>query len=679
VRRVAETLLGLVLALGAVAASQAQRTDDDAAPAPSAAPSASAPAPTSPPPDARSDPAPTSARLPAARGEHAEHVADYTLRVSLDAVDHMLRGEGTITWRNPSRVAQRELWLHLYWNGFKNVRTLLQRTSPVPTPPGGYGYIDVERFFVREMDADLWERRDRFSPGDAFDETDIRVPLPREVQPGETIHVDVAWTSKIPALTLRTGYAGAFHMIAQWFPKLARIEPDGQWKHFPFHYLSEFYSDFGLYDVTLDVPIDHVVGSTGMLTDESRSGSRQERRYVQEDIHDFAFASWEGFRLLEQKTEDGVTVKCFYPPGQYEVAAAEVAAARFGLRHFGERYGKYPYGKLVLVHPPPNGARAGGMEYPMLVTTGGPWYGPLLGARYAELVTLHELAHQWFYGIVATDEHTFPFLDEGLTSYAEAEAIEAWMPSASLFRGLGVSVGGPAWHRVSALAFLHEASVAAPAESFSSRADYGSVVYHRTSTILGTIARVHGEEGVRSALGTYARRHRFAHPGPEDLIAAFREALGDDVARTLEQALFERGWIDLAIEHVETGRVAESGGIFGDPREPREAPHVEGHDHFRTDIMISRGGSLVFPVEVELGLADGNVERVRFEPNDPLGRLTYTGKSRVVSAVIDPERRVLLDADLTNNAWSVDPSSLAPRVLERAAFAGGVILGLGAP
>ncbi len=97
-------------------------------------------------------------------------------------------------------------------------------------------------------------------------------------------------------------------------PKIARLEPDGHFAHFAFHQLSEFYADFGAYDVTIDTPDSMIVGATGRLEGEVRTPGRIERHYVQEDVHDFAFTAWDGFRELTGKSDDGkVALRCLYP------------------------------------------------------------------------------------------------------------------------------------------------------------------------------------------------------------------------------------------------------------------------------------------------------------------------------------------------------------------------------
>ena len=590
--------------------------------------------------------------LPDAVREHADPVASYTLRARLDPVAHLVHGEGTLTWRNTSRVPQQELYVHLYLNAFESERSVFLRTPyegfrGAPAP-GEHGSIDVTRFAVREMEGrHVWPEGRPTTPGDPDDRTDIRVPLPRPVAPGEQITIDLAWDAHLPRIALRTGHFGSFHLVAQWFPKVARLEPDGRWAHFPFHRLSEFYADFGAYDVTIDTPDTYLVGATGRLVAESRAAARIERRFVQDDVHDFAFAAWDRFRELTATTDDGIAIRALYPPGEEDAAALEVDIARFGLAHFGALLGPYPYRTLTIVHPPAGADEAGGMEYPTLITTGGAWDRPFTGGRGLASLTLHELAHQWFQGMVATDEHRYPYLDEGLTTWAELDALRARYGASTAARLPGLDLDLTAIHRAGALITGPDGPIARPATEFQSGLEYGGLVYTRMSTLIDTLARVHGEETIRGAIAHYARAHRFAHPGPDDLIASIRAAAGDSAAAALRTALFEGARVDYLVAELSPA-----------------------HDY----ALVRRRGDLAFPVDIDLHAADGTTHRVRWDAAERAARIPYTGDSHLVAAVIDPDHRVLLDEDLTNNARRLDRAWIAPRVLERATFAAGALL-----
>ncbi len=587
------------------------------------------------------------AALPA----HADPVASYTLRATLDPVKHVVEGKGTITWRNASSAPQGEVFVHLYPNAFKNDRTLFMRFTGNEAfrgagTPSEWGHVTVSRFGLG--DADLWPGADKTSPGDPDDETDIRVPLPEPVAPGATVRFDVAFEVQLPTLLFRTGYVDGFHLVAQWFPKIARLEPDGRWAHFAFHHLSEFYADFGAYDVTVDTPDDMIVGATGQLAGEERRGGRVARRFVQADVHDFAFAAWSKFHELTGTSDDGVALRVLYPPGFDRAAELELASVKFGLAHLGRAFGRYPYRTLTMIHPPPGAEEGGGMEYPTLITTGGSWYLPWTGARIIDVVTIHELGHEWFYGLVATDEHTWPFLDEGVNSYAEVDAMEALAPRTSAVGALGLSLDIAALNRADASDAERNAPVAQPAPAFLTGRDYGALVYRRTATLLDTLGNVYGKDEVRRAVGRYARRYRFQHPVPADLLQAVREVVGADAAEQLRLGLFDRGTVDYAVADVTS------------------APEGEG---YRGSVLVRRRGALRFPVDVDLVAEGGAVQRVRWDAAESVARLPYQGKTKLVAAVVDPEHRILLDDDLSNNARALSPSRISGALLDRFTFA----------
>ncbi len=612
----------------------------------------------------------TDASLPAA----ADDVVDYLLSATLDPALHLVHGKGSITWRNASALPVKELWLHLYLNAFKNRRSVYLR-EPIGgfrgnEPVEDWGTIDLKKLTMQQSEAtvDLLAGVELHRPGDD-DETDARVPLPKEIAPGESVILDVEWEDKLPSILERTGYAGSFHFMGQWFPKIARLEPSGTWAHFPFHHLAEFYADFGTYDVTLDVPEAFTIGATGPVTESHTAGGRRVERHVQPNVHDFAWTAWDRWKTASE-TIDGVATKILYPPGFDVDARREMAAMRFALPHFREKYGRYPYGLLTLVHPPENASEAGGMEYPTLITTGGPWYGPP-GVFTPEQVTVHEFGHQYFYGLVASDEVSWPFLDEGINSYAESEAAAAWRGPGNMASVLGFTLSDAAIQSVFGNLQEHDQPVAQPAPAFDTGSAYGDLVYARTGAIVETLRRVYGDAKVSTALGRYARKNRFQHPTPDDLVAAFSEVLGEGPSRTMRAALFDKGWVDYAILGIQDQRSSPPAGIFDRDGKRETLPEGKtGDGSFDGWVLVARRGTLSFPVDVELSLADGTATRLRWEGDGDSVRLPYHGKVALRAAVVDPDHAVLLDDNLANNHATVplEHTAGAPRTFERGLY-----------
>jgi hypothetical protein len=611
--------------------------------------------------------------------EHAEDVVDYTMIAELDPKAHTVHGQGTITWRNTSEKPVSEIWLHLYLNAFKNEQSTFMREPAAGSRGTGgvadWGTIDVRKFALDGVD--LWPGADKTGgrPGD-MDETDARVPLPHEIAPGASVTFEMTWDDKLPQVVERTGYYGSFHLVGQWFPKIARLEPDGRWAHFPFHHLAEFYADFGTYDVTLKAPKNFVLGATGRVTESHDENDLHIERHVQKDVHDFAWTAFDQFQERHEQIA-GVHVRVLFPHGYGYAAERELQTMRFAIPHYGKRYGKYPYDVLTLVHPPEGADEAGGMEYPTFITTGGPWYGPP-GFDAIEYVTIHEFGHQWFYGLLASDEVTWPFLDEGMNTYAEAEGLRAWKGPGNVIDAFGLEVDDAELHTAFTGSKVHDQAVASSAFAFPTGSHYGGLVYGRTGSIFETVDRVWGKELGARAIGRYARRVRFRHPTPEDLLASYEEVIGPDCRAMLEEALFRKGWVDFRVLAVHSPRVAPALGIFdrdGKRETVKASEEKSENSEYDGWVLVARQGTLVMPVDVEITLEDGTTQRLHWDGKDAQNgswsRLPFHGKSPIAFAVVDPDHAVVVDQDRTND-FMRGSSARAPsgsRVFERLTYA----------
>jgi hypothetical protein len=560
------------------------------------------------------------------------------LRAELDAAEHVIHGEGEIEWINNSSKAVQELYLHLYLNAFEGPRTLFYRSRARRArgglEPARWGHIQIESLRARQLaDADLLPALEAHSPFDLEDGTDRRLALPQPIAPGAHLTLELRWTSVLPGLAIRTGFSGDFHFAGQWFPKLARLEPNGEWAHFSFDPLAEFYADFGVYDVSLNVPEQMVVGATGQLLSESRAGGRRTLRYHADSVHDFAWTAWPQFQARTERMA-GVDVHLLYPPGHDHNAERTLQVLRRALPHYGARYGSYPYPDLTVVHPPERAESAGGMEYPMLITTGGAWH-ESYWSRAVEYVTVHELGHQWFYGLLASNEPRWPFLDEGLNSYAESVALREFFGTTASATPLGIPLSGEALRRFVLVASPHTLPIALPATAYPSSREVGAVVYQRTALLFQTLANVYGEAEIAGALRRYALRYRFGHPTPEDLLAVLGETLSETALANVRGALFEGQSVNYQLEGLESVRLPDG--------------QVESR------VRVNRRGELRFPVTISMRTAAGEVLTERWDGDQPSGVFGHVGTSPIVSVVVDHEQRVLLDENLLDNALSLEP------------------------
>ena len=483
----------------------------------------------------------------------------------------------------------------------------------------------------------------------------MRVALPSPIAPGDAVDLHVRFVTTLPPIFARTGYSEDFHVVAQWFPKIARREPGGRWATFPYHGNGEFYADFA--DVTLSVhaPSGWIVGANGKRRDEEREGLH---RFEATQVHDVAFVAWPSFQ--ESRFDaDGVRVRVLFPPGYENATARHIAMVRTGLASMGARFGPYPWETLTVIVPPRGAEGASGMEYPgMFVTAGDAW--TLEGLRYPfpEFVTAHELAHQWFYGAIATDEVTWPMLDEGITEWVSLDLlrVHTGKTRGSAIDLLGLSVDG--FDIARSLAMSPQARAPGkPAYAFDPDS-YGRSVYERTATVLETVRRVWGRAKFDAALSAYARDHRFAHPTPDSLFRAF------------DQAYFE-GFSDAVL------RPALLDGEVASIRITRFSSEKDGAS-WRVDLRAERTGNIPVPTWVALRDPKGQtIARVAWAAREAELRVTWSGTDEVASAEIDPDHAILLDDPLDNSAAieSRPPDALFSRLL----FLAQSLLGVFAP
>lgn len=632
-------------------------------------------------------------------------VVDYRIDARLDPATHRIDGRQRITWRNPAPTAIREIWLHLYLNAFRNSRSTFLRERPaaretLARADDEWGGIDVTSLRLAEG-TDLMPAL-RFADPEGInpdDRTLVRVALPRPVPPGGTAMLDVEFTARLPRVVARTGYAGDFHMVGQWFPKMAVYEPAGRrrraaggWNVRQFHANAEFHADLGRYEVSITVPARFRVGATGSETARRDNGDGTTTvTYVQEDVHDFAWAADPHFvelretfsaadevsaqeyaetaRRLERPVDElrlsDVEIVLLLQPLHRRQAPRYFAAARLALKWFGLWYGRYPYPRLTIVDPPLRGAAAGGMEYPTLVTGGtaqlvGRW--PFSGLRVPELVTIHEVGHQFWQGLVANDEGEEAWLDEGLTTYATGKLMEqAYGPRATYGRLPGLEVGAADLARRGLGPWQRFERIRQPAWAFES--GYGFYSYRKPELALRTLEHLVGADVVARVLRTYHERWRFGHPAGEDFFAVLDEVSGRDLRPFVAQVFDGRGVLDYEVASVASQPVTPWQGLTDDGRRisRRDAErHAAAGSLFESTVVVQRLGDVVVPTEIAVKFEGRPAERVPWDGVSSRTHLRFVRAERLEWADVDPDRGLWLDVNWLNNARRVEADHRVP-------------------
>ena len=408
-------------------------------------------------------------------GDAARCRTDYRIEARLDGETKGIRGQLELDWHNASSDSVGDLWFHLYLNAFSNNRSthLVESGGKLRDheATSGWGWSRVTSIVAVYPNGDREDlfttmRYRRPDDGRAEDRTVFSVDLPRAVPPGESLTVEVGWEAQLPRVRRRTGYKDDFLLVAQWFPKLGVYESGRGWNCHQFHMNTEFYADYGTYDVSLDLPREYegkVFGS-GVRVMNEIVGDRLHARFSAPSlldrertdafgksplVHDFTWTADPRFVVenrifrfadyAERFPNEVEKAKALLGPGvdltlrnvdvtilvhpehasQIERHFEATCAALF---FYGLWFGEYPYQHITVIDPPYGGEGAGGMEYPTLFTAGTRLF-TTEDMHRPESVTVHECGHQFWFGLVGNNEFENAWMDEGFNSYTDSEVL----------------------------------------------------------------------------------------------------------------------------------------------------------------------------------------------------------------------------------------------------------------
>jgi len=637
----------------------------------------------------------------------SDRVANYRLEATLDPVKHTIDGKEHLSWRNRSQRPVSSIYFHLYLNAFEGPGSTFntekerygQFRSGVETKKGEWGYLELKK-------AEQGGRALKFSylhpdGGPATDRTVVRIDLAEPIAPGATALLDLDFHDQLPRVVARTGYFGSYHLVAQWFPKVGVLELPGErgateprWNCHEFHLNSEFYADWGAFDVKVQLPRGFTMGAVGEETEPAReTAAGLEHHFVQGDVHDFAFTAWDGYAPPLEGTWQGpgsplVHVKVLYPP-EYRPAAEEALKATIAsLGYFSRTLGPYPYKTSTVIVPPFNATESGGMEYETFFTTIGSSGLPDLPlVRY---VTVHEFGHGYFMGLLASNEFEEPFLDEGLNEFWDMRMLEgeSLQTSFPLLDKIGIRTP-----KIGFLDFEHlSGTTRNPADSISGNSwdrwssnSYGQV-YARTVMVFHDLEKRLGGDVLARAFKLYYARHHFRHPGTADLRRALTDTAPGQKALIdawFEDEVFDARPVDDRIETLEAAEILPRAGLqfavdgkvteldddavqkqIGEKREAFKKEHPKAKETepgpfpMRSVVQARRYGEEV-PQTLLVTYDDGSTETVHWPAGEKWHRWVFDGKTKVASAQLDPDRAVELDLNKLDDGRTRDSSKLA--------------------
>ncbi len=515
---------------------------------------------------------------------------NYKIDVTLNDSLHFLFAKEKIQYINNSNTELTELFFHLWPNAYKNNKTalakqLLQqgRTELYFSKPKQRGYIDSLDFIVNGKKI-KWQY-------DKEHEDICKLILNEPLPANDTLIIETPFRVKLPdAKFSRLGHTQQAYFITQWYPKPAVFDNTG-WHQMPYLDQGEFYSEFGSFDVSITLPKNYVLAATGDRIDEDAEddflnekvkytleclvgkprndkamefppSSKETKtiQFKQYRVHDFAWFADKRFYVLHDQidlptTKRTIDTWAFFTDKNFELWKESINYINESTLFYSYLNGDYPYNHVTAV----DGTimAGGGMEYPNITVIG-----DVSTAFDLDITIAHEVGHNWFYGILGSNERDFPGLDEGVNSFYEMRYMQAKYPNRKLVEILGRDSTSklfglnkiPYWREKEIAYYMSskynlDQPINTKSQDFS-ELNYGSVVYSKTPIILDYLMEYMGQENFDKAMQFYYDKFKFKHPSPQDLFKTLSYFSGVDMNWFSENLILTNKKIDYKIKSV---------------------------------------------------------------------------------------------------------------------------------
>lgn len=512
----------------------------------------------------------------------------YDIKVSLDDVKHELNAYETIVYKNNSPDELTFIYMHLWPNAYKDNETELGQQLKEDGSLFFYYAKDKDRGFIDQLDfkVDNQGVKLEYLPG----YPDIgKITLNQPLKPGAQITISTPFHVKLPSGKIsRLGHIDQQYQITQWYPKPAVYDKDG-WEQIPYLNQGEFYSEFGTYDVYITLPKNYVLGSTGDLIDNpaevafidstwaetkkissynpkdnafpASSPELKTLHYHQDHVHDFAWFCDKRYHVLKGEvtlphTGKKVTTCVMYTNQFARVWKDGVQYVNDALFYYSKWNGDYTYDVCTAV----DGALSagGGMEYPNITVIGA-----ASTAMMLDIVITHEVGHNWFYGMLGSNERKHGWMDEGINSANELRYVETKYPNNALLGGTGGPNGVARMfdldrykHRAQyyqLYAYAARTKTDQPMETHSrdfTEINYASIMYYKSAVVFDYLRGYLGDSLYDKCFQDYFDKWHWHHPMPEDIRASFEQTTGKDLSWLFVDLIQTDKQIDYKITNV---------------------------------------------------------------------------------------------------------------------------------
>lgn len=596
--------------------------------------------------------------------ERWQQRVNYYMEIDMDVETNRFQGVQKLDYTNNSPDDLNMVFYHLYFNAFQPGSMMDVRSRTIQDPDRRVrdrisklsdNEIGYQKIFSLKMDGKDVEYE---TVG-----TILEVKLNEPIKSGQTVTFDMTFEGQVPLQIRRSGRdnaEGVRYSMAQWFPKLAEYDYQG-W-HADEYIGREFYGVWGDFELKLKIDKDYVVGGTGYLQNPLEIGHGYENpgdrvnqkivdgkltwHFVAPDVHDFMWAADPDYLHNKLTMKNGTVLHFLHQEGQNSENWEKLRPlTEMSFEYANKYFGQYPYKQFSVIQ-----GGDGGMEYPMSTLITGN-RGSLLG------VTIHESMHDWYHGVLGSNEALHPWMDEGFTSYASSRisqhisrTTKGESAPATTLENIGSRSGQGSYLRAASSG--REEALSTHSDHFDLNGIYGAQAYGKGAVWMSQMGYVIGEEARDRGLLEYFNRWKFKHPNPNDVLRVMEDVSGLELDWYNEYFVFTTKQIDYAVKDV-----------VGEGQQ--------------TKVSLERVKKMPMPVDVVVTYKDGTKEvhymalrmmrgekpaetdhkRVVHEDwpwTHPTYELTVDRPiSEIASVVIDPSGR-MADTDKENNKWEAE-------------------------
>lgn len=556
--------------------------------------------------------------------------SDYFFDVELDDRNMEIHGYALINYKNFSQDTLDKIFFHLYANYFKNGSPFFKNRID----PKKEGFTVVDSVF------EDGERNDSF----VVDQTIGYLKLKRKILPNDSISLKLYFKNKVPFPFLREGYLKDKYDISQWYPKVA-VYKDKKWADFKVEKNSEFFNEYGDYSMRIRIPKKYFLFSTGRVDYEKRDSlfldsllKDKNFRFKFEkndtttkivcvtakNVNDIAFSLRTDFSYIK-KIKNGFEVEIVCERKNFDVYNSIIDEIFEMINFYSNLYYPYPYDKITIV----DGLlkAGGGMEYPQFIVMG-----PVINVdkrlkkivdyKYVQDVLSHEVAHQWFYLIIGSNEAMEPFIDEGFATYSEIRYMESKYGNknqVTLFEERIFDLFTQHY-----LNFLNlqknKKSVPMNYSSFDTKESNYIVFYSKGYLVIKKLENLFGKDTFDIFMKEFFEEYSFSHPTIDQFYDFLNDRSQGKYKTYLKYLLYENIYTDYYLLKV-------------------------FEDKEKIKFVVKNNSLLDLPVDVKIDLKDKSSQVYRFEvENDTIN----FEKNSMSNITIDPDHSSL-DVKYTNN------------------------------